>query len=122
MNRTTAEARCQSRHHLIARLSVDEAAHRIVEIPRVFARDIRGEEIVRSVKYGGMTIDLDDESDPYRWGSIAVGCACGSDFMLTPMVLDNLARPVAGLLEPTSPQDPDIKIPILYMSPRGVSR
>jgi hypothetical protein len=103
MNRTTAEARCQSRRHLVARLSVDGAAHRIVEVPRVFARDIRGEKIVRSFKYGGMTIDLDDETDLHRWGSFAVGCACGSDFMFSPMDLVNLTRPT------------DDKIPVLTM-------
>jgi hypothetical protein len=110
MSRIMAEARCQARHHLVARLGVDEAAHRIVEVSRVFARDIRGEKIVRSVKYGGMTVDLDDESDLHRWSAFAVGCACGSDYMFQPLDLVNLTRPT------------DDKIPILYMSPRGVSR
>ena len=113
MNRTTAEARCQSRHHLVARLSVNDAAHRIVEIPRVSARDIRGGKVGTSVNYGGMTVDLDDESDPYRWGSIAIGCACGLDYMFSPMNLVNLTRPT------------DTKIRVLMMRSRtgdGVSR
>jgi hypothetical protein len=107
MNRIMAEARCQSRHHLVARLSVDEVAHRIVEVPRVSARDVRGEKIVQSVKYGGMTVDLDDESDLHRWSAFAVGCACGSDYMFQPLDLVNLTRPT------------DDKIPVLTMRSRG---
>jgi hypothetical protein len=115
VNRTLAEARCQSRHHLLARLVVGEDAHRIIEIPKVFARDIRGEKIVRSFKFGGMTIDLDDESDPGRWVAPAVGCACGSDFTFSPADLVNLTRPT---------DDDDDKIPVLMMKSRtadGVS-
>lgn len=107
MNRTLAEARCQSRRHLVARLSVNEAAHRIVEVRRVFARDIRGEKIVRSFKYGGMTIDLDDESDLHRWSAFAVGCACGSDYMFQPLDLVNLTRPTED------------EIPVLTMRSRA---
>jgi hypothetical protein len=112
MNRIMAEARCQSQRHLVARLSVNEAAHRVVEVPRVFARDIRGEKIVRSFKYGGMTIDLDDETDPHRWSSFAVGCACNTDFMFQPLDLVNLTRPTED------------EIPVLIMRSRtadGVS-
>jgi hypothetical protein len=107
MNRIMAEARCQSRYHLLARLSVDEDAHRIIEIPRVAARDIRGEGVGMSTKYGGMTIDVDDESDPHRWGAIAIGCACDRDFMFMPTDLVNLTRPT------------DDKIPVLTMRSRG---
>lgn len=112
MSRITAEARCKSRHHLVARLSVDEAARRIMEIPRVAARDVRGEGVGMSVKYGGLTIDLDDETDTHRWSSVAVGCACGSDYLFSPADLVNLTRPT------------DVKIPVLTMRPRladGVS-
>jgi hypothetical protein len=112
MSRTLAEARCQQHRHLLARLIVNEDAHRIIEIPRVFARDIRGEKIVRSFKFGGMTIDLDDESDPHRWSAIAIGCARERDYMFSPADLVNLTRPT------------DDKIPVLIMRSRtadGVS-
>ena len=90
MSRTICEARCEARRHVIARLVVNDEAHRILEIPRLAVRDVRNGRVGLSVKFGGTSVDLDTD-DGTRWTPHRAGCACGSDFRIFPEEMVRIA-------------------------------
>lgn len=92
--RRLIRAVCPKKDHTVAELLAGPDGHRLVRLARLEVQDLRGDGTGRNVKMGGDLVDLDDESDPFRWDRRRAACRCGLSFFV--VVGDLLKASEAG--------------------------
>lgn len=80
--RRVVRAMCPKKGHTVAELLVGPNGHRLVRLARLDVQDLRGDGVGRDVTMGGDLVDLDDESDPFRWDRRRAACRCGLSFYI----------------------------------------